>query len=264
MYNYPMRKLYKISRIYGTAINLYLATIAGISISVFLYFRWTSNYDETLKIAVGSWLTLLTTSAGIFIPLLVSRNQQESDDRRSFVFALSSLWSELRADSRILNQIIVNFQFREILQIPNFEFMANTLSNKYSALAENMKLIENGSYYAAQNSNAFTKFDDDDTYNAVMSAYENISMVKAMMLIAGSDVELKKYLATQKIDPLRVEEEVFFREQVSGSLDRAYRDLIVVNQKINEAIIAVENKLTKMGTNVTFESRGIDDTLSTP
>jgi hypothetical protein len=231
-------------------------------LSIFLCI--SKDLNEFYKLAIESFLALITTSAGIFIPLLINRNWQKEDDRRILAFTISSLWNELRGNMHILEQTKMNFQFSQIQQITIINLMIETILMKFVLITKNAQLLNKNSFYAAQNSGSFRKFDDDKSYNLVLYAYENLDLLQSRISIAEGDLYLKRYLSKQMVDPLTNAEEILARKQISESFDKLYQELNFAINSVTKAVDQLNIKMTQMGLKIIYEDRVLDSTLRSP
>lgn len=241
-----MQKINNWIKLYYWVTLLTFVILTLSSLLLLWYFENFSNLENTINLAIQAILMLITTFAGIFLPIQIGRIQKKRDDKRALLFTLTFIWKELILNKHILEQININYTFREIItSIPIIKNKITTVVGKYDSIYNQAKKLTNESYIAGQNSVVINALDDDDNFNDILFAYENLNHFKLNSMMVYSDIKLKKYLVEQTFDPLTVDMEDKIIDDITKKLIKLYAELQYTIKMVDNSINSLDDYLKK-------------------
>lgn len=258
-----MKKLLKLLRIYYWPVWLWIMIVLLGVLSLIGYFELTKDINNTYLSGLNGLIVILTTSAGIFVPLLINKNWEKSDEKeannRELKFVLGSIWNELNKNKVIIEHMRMNFTFKGMLnQITDFDELIVMTWSKLQTVEKICDKLSNNYFLAALNSKTFIRIDSDETYNAIFQVYENISSLKLMLSVACEDFKLKNDLIKFQNEKLSPVLENQFRQLFIESLTKIWREILFNKKIINLALENIDNKLTSLNVNATRELMNLD------
>lgn len=258
------KKIEKLFRIYfWPFIITVLAVEVGIGVFGYYFYPPKILKQETL-LQVEAIVIVIATFTGIIIPLQIARNQKKEDDRRVLAFSLGLIWTELRKNRFVLEQIKVNYLFARLFVLSNFDDLINILLGKYRFVHKSTTELHDKSFVASQNSGAITTFDNDDAFNDVTQAYENLTNFRLASLLTLETLKMKKHLIKYSPEPITVSEESMFVEEIKHCLKNGYKELLFCQKVVDKAIASVDTRLNKMAIISKEEIRGLEDIAEVP
>lgn len=259
-----MKKIGKFFRVYWWP--LVIAVVAlEIGSGVFTYyFSPPGILEQGDLLKVEAIITVLATFTGIFIPLQITRNQKKESDRRTLAFVLGLIWTELRKNGFILEQIKVNYKFNGLFVISDFKGLIKMILGKYKFVHVATNKLQDKSFVSSQNSGAINTFDNDDVFNNVTQAYENLTNFELASLLTLETLKMKDHLIKFSPEILTPNDESMFIGEVRECLKNGYKELLFCQKTIERAIEAVDKKLNEMGVVSEKEPRRLEDVLEVP
>jgi len=259
-----MKKLRKLLRIYYWPIWLWVMIVLSGIFALVKYFDLTKDVNNTYLSALNGFITILSTSAGIFVPLWINRNWQKSDEEdiknRELKFALGSIWNELNKNKLILEHIRINFTFKRMLdQIIEFDELSIMAGSKLQTVERICDKLSDKYFLSALNSKTFSRIDNDETYNAIYQVYENISSLRLMIGVVCEDFKLKNDLIKFQKEKLPSVLEVQFRQLFRESLTKIWREILFNMKIINIALENVDSKLNSLNVKASRELRNLEN-----
>jgi hypothetical protein len=252
------RRIAKLFRIYFWSFWL-LAIAAELCLFILLsYLNYSKDIDRTVSFGIEAVLMLITTFTGIFVPLRLNRNQKKEDDRRTLGFMLGLIWMELRKNEFVLEQIIANYRFPHFPSTIPFYRQLTLLLAKHNLTNQPLNRLSNSAYIASQNSGAVSTFDNDEIYNAVGQAYENLENVRLISFVNEENLKMKKSLIENVPEPLTPPEEEMYKSEVYDSLNKEYKEILYLKTMTRKAIDILDSKLDKLGINAEEEARNLE------
>lgn len=219
------------------------------------YFK---DLDKSVTSLFESLLMLIATFTGILLPIIIARNLQREDDRRTLKFGLSSLWGEVRNNLHLLKQIRLNYSFTKIIEgIQDPLFLTEAIGQKISSLCAQDRLLSVDSYSSLTQSGSITTFDEDGYYNDINQAYENLFLFRSALLMMKENVEMKRYLFSQSHEPVNQHDTSLLVSEMIDQIAVCLRELensILLN--IN-ASTSIEKKLSKLGIRAELVPRNV-------
>lgn len=131
MYNAAMRRrLDKVFRLYWWPFIVFTSTF-GIGIVVFSYYFYPSKIlGQEALLQVEAIIIILAAFTGIIIPLQITRNQKKERERRVMAFSMGMIWTELRKNKFVIEQVEVSYRFNRLFALTNFDDLIKILLGK--------------------------------------------------------------------------------------------------------------------------------------
>lgn len=242
-------------RIYGWPIIIYLAIFLFLELLIVFYFNITVDGIKTKDLFFSAIVTLLTTSSGIFVPLLINRNWQKSDDRRTLGFSLGLVWHELLYNDYVLKEIEGNLDLDEIYSFTGITFPPALHS--YKARVDTLILIGNilhsDSFNASQNSGAIKTYNDDELFTSVIEAHQSIKdVILSMHLLQGNATKNSFVLSKTGTIAFDKVSEDKIKELIRKDIENTKKKTISAISKVTTAISQVGSALDKLGIKLTI------------
>lgn len=250
-----------------------LLLIGAVLLSVYVILRhysfYINNADPGQRLLAdqisNSLLTLLATSTGIFVPIFIQRNLLREDQRRVMIFALTAVWSELRAAKSILINIEENYKFSITLNAPKNE---HTISEKVELIA--MKLssfspmcdsFERIAFESMLSSETMTYLNSDEIYNIVNQTYDDLEDFCTMYSITLAGIDLRnKSTQLLKRNGLFFEntpsEKLIF-DELNTNLKNLLSHLIFTKKEVEKSIQKLHEFIKSYGPNLEEQDKAV-------
>ena len=238
---------------------LILTIILSLVVITFLWFLdSTRDLKNFYVLFTGAIVTLLATSAGISVPLIYNffarKNEQQEkekgkkkENRRILAFSLGLIWNELCINRQYLKDIKNNYK-NDFNYNTRKDTLILGLWHITKALKELSKHLDESSYIAAQSSGAIRAIDNDNLFNALLKAYEDINYFKFQISINLENLTMQKF-ALEKgfLENNNSDDTNHIKAVLKLNHDKGFSDLKKAIDSVHAAISIVDTRLNELG-----------------
>ncbi len=251
---YKLRK--KIDTI-NTSYILVSFFILIIVIALCVFIDTTHDFNKGFELTIVAVITICSTFVGISIPLAredsnrkqdekVREEKEQKKDRRIRAFMLGLIWNELRVDLIYLKDIKKIYDFNRLSPARLDTFLSG-IWKQISGINNIIKNLKSDSFVASQNSGAVTRYDTDDLFNSVQSAYENINHFKFGVQVVVEDMSIKQYFLDKGyFRSISAIDEKNLRDTIKSNLDQREKELNKAIKIVSDAVDKLDKKLDSM------------------
>lgn len=238
----------KIFEVWYYPVSIFILASLLIALISTEHFYRLNNFEDSLNLFLSGEITLLATFVGILAPLMVEKAWRSQGDKRRMVFALSSVWNELREIRESLISFEKNYLFKATIDDPQLtlETKIDLIATKIDSFKPIVDLIPNFSYQTMISSETITLLKTDDLYNSISQTYENIGHFKNQFAVVRSALFLRNKLIS--IMPVSgTEFESHIKKEVEDRLKDLYAELLLTKNKVVKTIEDTDKVLSDLG-----------------
>ena len=210
------------------------------------YYFHFGDFNEGINLFLIGSITLLATFAGVLSPLLVQRAYQNQGERRQMLFAISAVWSELRALRDQVDLFEKNYLFKATLNDMqlSLEQVIALVAIKIDTMSSIVELMPHSAYDSMIDSGTISLLKTDELYNSICQTYENLEHFKSLYAVVSSGLLLRNKMLAISGTPLSgTPFEATVREDMEAKLKMLYAELKFVQPKIKSTIAEIGKTL---------------------